>query len=427
MLNNFNIKYNRYLKNPSALKLIKNFLSLSSLNVLQFVISLITVPYLIKTIGIENLGKINFVLAFVAYFINLIDYGFIIQATREIAITRDNKDVLNIVFSKYFFSKIYNLIILSIIYFLIIWVVPMFQDYFLLYLYAYLTIVGKLFLFEWYYQGTEKMEFIAILNAISKIIYIICLFLFVTKTYDYQYVLLFQGLNSIAIGFASMLIIVYIHKIVITKVPFMNYFDTMINGYPLFVNQFLPNLYNNSTIFILGIFSSNVAVGLISSAKYVTDLANMILQMITRTFFPFLNRNISKHSIFRNIMIATTIVLFMITFAFSGLIANLLVKDDIHQLSFLIQILSFGTLGFSLYLIYGNYLIIHKKDSVLMKISFLVSITGFIFSFPFVYFFDEIGAALNLSLIRILFGLICTITSYKLISNGKTNYDFQIK
>ena len=63
-------------------KLVINFFSLSSLQVLNTLLPLITFPYLIRVIGFELFGLLSFAIAFVNYFQVISEYGFNLTGTK---------------------------------------------------------------------------------------------------------------------------------------------------------------------------------------------------------------------------------------------------------------------------------------------------------------------------------------------------------
>ncbi|MDC4167541.1 oligosaccharide flippase family protein, partial [Photobacterium damselae] len=56
--------------------LIKNIASLFSIKASGLIIPLITVPYLVRTLGVEGYGYLGFSLAIIQYSILFVNYGF---------------------------------------------------------------------------------------------------------------------------------------------------------------------------------------------------------------------------------------------------------------------------------------------------------------------------------------------------------------
>jgi len=75
---------------PDNKKLLSNFISLSVLQVVGFVLPILVIPYLIIVLGVEKFGLVAFAQAFMTYFVVFTDYGFNLSATRDISIHRDN-------------------------------------------------------------------------------------------------------------------------------------------------------------------------------------------------------------------------------------------------------------------------------------------------------------------------------------------------
>ena len=72
-------------------RLLGNFFSLSVLQIFSYVLPLLTLPYLVRILGVETFGLISFATAFIIFFNILVDYGFNLSATREKSVHWENK------------------------------------------------------------------------------------------------------------------------------------------------------------------------------------------------------------------------------------------------------------------------------------------------------------------------------------------------
>lgn len=66
-------------------KTLKNLASLGFMQIINYALPIILMPYLIIKIGISNVGLIATITAITAYIQLFIDYGFNLSATRDIA------------------------------------------------------------------------------------------------------------------------------------------------------------------------------------------------------------------------------------------------------------------------------------------------------------------------------------------------------
>ena len=80
-------------------QLLSNFFSLSVLQGVNMILPLLTLPYLVRTLGVENFGLVNFALSIIMYFHILVSFGFELSATREVSIHRENLDKVSEIFS----------------------------------------------------------------------------------------------------------------------------------------------------------------------------------------------------------------------------------------------------------------------------------------------------------------------------------------
>ncbi|MEN9828651.1 MAG: hypothetical protein RJA11_1267, partial [Bacteroidota bacterium] len=80
------------LRNDHA-SVMKNFFSLTFLKGLEYLVPLILVPYLVRTLGLERYGIVQSAVSFMYIFYIITNFGFNYSAARQISVYRDNPDM----------------------------------------------------------------------------------------------------------------------------------------------------------------------------------------------------------------------------------------------------------------------------------------------------------------------------------------------
>ena len=71
--------------------ILTNFISLGMLKGVNLILPLVTFPYLVRILGIENFGLLTFANATIAYFQVITNYGFDLSATKQVSFARGKK------------------------------------------------------------------------------------------------------------------------------------------------------------------------------------------------------------------------------------------------------------------------------------------------------------------------------------------------
>ena len=75
-------------------KIIHNFTSLSVLQAANYLFPLIILPYVVRILGPEKYGLVQFAAALNIYFLIICDYGFNLSGTRAVSVYRNDKEKL---------------------------------------------------------------------------------------------------------------------------------------------------------------------------------------------------------------------------------------------------------------------------------------------------------------------------------------------
>lgn len=397
-------KIKEKLKNKDAKTLLENFISLSALQLIGMILPLLTLPYMLRVVGFEKYGVIVFAASLIAYFQSLTDYSFKITAVRDVAIFKNSQSKLNLIYSKVLIVKGVFLLLSLLIITVIVVLSPSFYEFRRIYFYSSLLLVGYALFPEWFFQGIEKMRYITYLNLGIKVFFTICIFVFIKKEEDFWIYPLLQSAGYIGAGVIGQFLLVYKYKLKFSFLPIRIIKNTISSNFPLFVNQFVPTLYNNTSTFLLGIFGAKSAVGLYQAILTVINVGIAVIEVLSRVFFPFLNRKRDAFLNYKKLML--TIVTAMVL-GLSITYKIIFMYLDITNVNaiWIYFVLVLGLYGYALSNIFGlNYFIVNRKDKLVMKNTITASIIGFVLAFPLIINFGALGAAINLSLSRWLMG-----------------------
>ena len=156
-----------------------NFLFLFLLKGVDFLIPLLTLPYLLRVIGADGYGQIMFALALINYFLSFAYYGFSLTGTRFVAANKHSKHRLQYIYTVVNSTRAFLCLISSLLIVILVFTISSFRAYATLYILFIPMIWGGALLADWMYQGIERMKFIALLNTGLRLIFLVAVFAFI--------------------------------------------------------------------------------------------------------------------------------------------------------------------------------------------------------------------------------------------------------
>ena len=386
-------------------RVLSNFFSLSLLQGANYVLPLLTLPYLVRVLDVKSFGLVMFAQALMAYFTMLTDYGFNMSATREISINRENRRVVNEIFFDVMAIKLLLLIISFIILTIIIFTFAKFNTYWYIYYLSFGMVIGQTIFPVWFFQGIEKMKYITILNILSKLIFTISIFIFVSNDSDYYLVPLLNSLGFIISGLIS-LYLVFIHfNIKFIYPDFKRMKRLFKESSQLFISNISVTLYTASNTVVLGLLTNNAIVGIYASIEKLIGAIKNLYIPLYQALFPWLSKK-SKTEIkskIKKIMPYIAIVGTLFTIVIFIFAKDILIfvynKEEITKYYKVFQILSLISILASLNMLFNMlYLTSIKAYKERMKIMISSGIINLVMVFILTYLLGIYGTATSITI-----------------------------
>lgn len=314
-------------------RLLENFISLGALQIVSYVMPLISLPYLSRVLGVEKFGLVFFAFAFMQYFIMLTDYGFGLSATREIAVNRHNTKNISNIFSAVVVIKCILLIVSFVLLCVMVFFIPKLRENWLVFMLSFLMVVGNAIYPVWFFQGMERMKYITFLNILSKIIFLVLIFIFVKHESDYIIVPLLNSMGFLVSGVIGMYFAnknlgakLYIPKWTSIKKQFKYSSE-------FFLSRVSVSAYTNTNTFCLGLIGSNIMVGYYVAAEKIYQAIAGLQAPLSGAIYPFVakHKDIKTYKKWFNIAVLINLLVCTFVFIFAKWIITIFYGIDMAE------------------------------------------------------------------------------------------------
>jgi PST family polysaccharide transporter len=378
-------------------RLISNFFALSVLQGVNYILPIITLPYLIRVLGAKYFGLLSFANATVMYLEIISNFGFNLTATREISIHRNDKNKVNEIFSAVMSIKILLLVACFILLSILILSLEKFFNDWEIYFFTFGTVIGQVLFPVWFFQGMEKMKYITYLNILARSLFTFAIFIFVQTQEDYYLVPVLSSLGFIVAGICSIIVIKTQFNIRFKWQPIEIIIKYIRDAWDVFIIDFIPNIYNNFSTFFLGFFVSMEILGYYSLAIKINDIFNRFIYVIRNVTYPYLSNNFTNFTIISKTTMLVGLFFSVTIICLANNLFYLIFGETVEKSLLLIYVLSPGPFLLSVKVSYGNNkLLVLKKDREMKNITVQYSIFGFFLALSIIPVFGAIGAAVTL-------------------------------
>ena len=227
----------------------------------NLVTPLLVVPYIVSVCGEENFGKTAVGMAIAFFLIVFIDFGSDIIGVREVAVNRDNPEVLNKIFTTTYVVKGIILLIVLTVASIIFLSFHYFKSEKIMFILGLSVLIGQFLNPTWFLQGIENVKWITLLNIVSKCIYLVGIFFTIKKESDYIYINLWWGLGMIVSNFLVFIWIIKKHKFSFLMVNKDEVFKHIRNDFSMFSSQIFVSLQLYAPVVLISYFGNNLMAG----------------------------------------------------------------------------------------------------------------------------------------------------------------------
>lgn len=378
----------------------KNFIYNIIYQIFIYLIPLISVPYISRTLGVNNVGIYSYTYSMVYYFMLAAMLGINNYGSRTIAKCKD--DIKN---RTYTFWSIYLLQAILSITMLILFVGCIFvfnSEYKIILLIQSIYLLSVFFDINWFFFGMEQFKLTISRNIIIKLLSLILIFVFVKNEGDlWKYTLIMSSSTLIS----QMYLWIYLKKYIgFVKVKIKDVFSHFSKCFILFIPVIAYSIYRVMDKTMIGSFSGTIELGYYENAEKIIAIPVSLITAFGTVMMPYMSKNFDEQKDVFNQRIFKSFQLyfcFVIPMLF-GLIAVgdnfsiIFFGDDFAKSGKIIQFLAISILFSSIAnVIRTNYLIPKEKDKIYVCSTIFGAIINLILNLIFIPKFGAYGACIG--------------------------------
>lgn len=239
----------------------KNVMSLTLLQIGNYLIPLVVLPYLTRVLGADGFGQMGFATAFTTYFVLLVEWGFNLSSTRDVSVWRDDRITRSRVFWETVAARFLLTVAAIVSLLVLVRMVPKLEHHSTLLWLGMLQVLASTLSAAFYYQGIEKMGAMALVNLGVRLSSIPLIIFLVQRPGDVVLAFLIQTSCFLVASLANLLLLLDSNEISWALPRWDGVKRKLIEAFPLFLSSAGTSLYTNSNAVILGFVASEAAVG----------------------------------------------------------------------------------------------------------------------------------------------------------------------
>lgn len=381
-----------------------------------YIFPLLTLPYLIRVLGMEEYGVYALILTYAQYFILVVDFGYNLTATREIALSSNKSDVARI----YCETMAAKLVLLLSMFILGVVAVLLYDKSYLYYgMLAFLSVVGNAFFPVWLYQGLEKMKFLSLVSVFTRAIVLLLTFILVRDKGDLDFALIIFSMTFIIPSLVLNINAFRKNMVGLSAVSFKGVISSLVQSLPIFISNFAVSFYTNLNSIVLSKYESSYIVGSYYSADRLRIAAQTLLTPVSQAIYPRIcnsidegkNKTLIKYGV---LFICFGLVLSICVYVFSVFFASIYFGTENKESTVYLSYMSPIIVIVSISMVFGHWFMVGNGfNKPLSKIYTFFSVLHLLYSFTIVKHFGGVGMVLATLLTQTLIAITMVIFYFK--------------
>ncbi|WP_368209881.1 flippase [Aeromonas sp. R4-2] len=403
--------------------MLKNVIYLFGMQGINYLMPLLTLPYLVRVLGPQHYGELSFALVIAQYCVMLTDFGFNLSSSAKIAKNNQNLKYVSRVYSDTIYSKLLIGVVVCLCVYVSTFYIEKLESSSNLIAISLIQVFGCALTPIWLFQGLEIMKWFAILTASSKLLCLPLIFIFVKTPDDISLAVAIQAGVFVLSGVVSVFLT---KRLGVKFLPFdgNGIVKSIKDSSVIFIGTFSISLYTLSTPLILGFVSTSYEVGIFSSADKIRGALLGAFIILGNVFYPRVNKLLASETIWRGYafiykilkyQVIISLIVSVLFFYLSPYIVRYYLGDEYLDAIYLLKLMSPMIFLIPMSVVLSNYILLpfgYKR--LFSSIPIATSLMHILYVFFLSKQYGALGASIAILITEILSFILLLIVNMKL-------------
>ncbi len=271
------------IKSLCGSSLLRNVFILFIVKFSGYIVPLAALPYLARVLGPGDFGSVAVAQSLSMLLSVIVEYGFVLSATREVSQFRSSPSKLKDIASRVLGAKIFLAVVALLLACLSSLCINSIRDLnFAIGAWLYAVAIGLSP--GWYFQGVERLKFFSMVDIFGKFFGVALIFIFVKSSGEASMVLYLQSSGAVIGAFSGL---AFLYRNVSFSWP--NIKDCTCGlrfGFSMFIFRAAISLYTLANVFVLGLFVTPVEVAFFAGAEKLVRGVSGVIGPISQAVYP---------------------------------------------------------------------------------------------------------------------------------------------
>lgn len=260
-----------------------NFINLSLNQGVNVLVALLINPVLYQRLENERYGHVSLSLSIAMLLGIIVSYGFHLNGPKRLALLVKNKEQRSLLINEIIITRITLSFLVISLMLVATSLFNLFSDYALILSFSLVIVLGEAIMPLFILQGLDRLSLLAKANAVSKLGYLLMVFIFVKSVEDAKWVNFFYGSSTVLV---NLVLLAYIYKRWSVKFEWVkaNRVWTLLkDNFQFFLSTIAGHVSVHGGFILLKNFVEDEELGEYSLAQKVAFLLRMVPVFLTQS------------------------------------------------------------------------------------------------------------------------------------------------